>query len=57
MTYREIKDLLTAVASQKKVVGFDLVEVNPFLDSIGLTQSTAVMVVLEFLGSIFDKSS
>ena len=57
MTYREIKDLLTAVASRKKVVGFDLVEVNPFLDSIGLTQSTAVMMVLEFLGSIFDKNS
>ena len=55
MTYREMKDLLTAVASRKRVVGFDLVEVNPFLDPIGLTQSAAVMIILEFLGTIFDK--
>jgi len=55
MTYREMKDLLTAVASQKSVVGFDIVEVNPVLDPIGLTQSAAVMVILEFLGTIFDR--
>ena len=53
MTYREIKNLLTSAASRSKVVGFDLVEVNPFLDSIGLTQSAAVTVILEFLGAIF----
>ena len=55
MTYREMKHLLTAVASQKSVVGFDIVEVNPVLDPIGLTQSAAVMVILEFLGTIFDR--
>jgi len=53
MTYREIKNLLTSAASRSKVVGFDLVEVNPFLDPIGLTQSAAVVVILEFLGAIF----
>jgi agmatinase len=55
MTYKEIKHLLKGVASQNKVVGFDLVEVNPFLDPVGLTQSAAVMIILEFLGAIFDK--
>ena len=56
MAYREARDLLTAVASHRKVVGFDLVEVNPFLDPIGLTQSAAVMMILEFLGAIFERS-
>ena len=53
MTYHEIRDLLRGVASRGKVVGFDLVEVNPFLDAAGLTQSAAVMIILEFLGAIF----
>ena len=53
MTYKEIRDLLIGIASRSKVVGFDGVEVNPFLDAIGLTQSAAVMIILEFLGAIF----
>jgi agmatinase len=55
MTYHEIRDLLKGIASRTKVVGFDLVEVNPFLDQVGLTQSAAVMITLEFLGAILDK--
>lgn len=53
MTYGEMKNLLAGIASHGKVVGFDLVEVNPFLDPIGLTQSAAVMIILEFLAAIF----
>jgi agmatinase len=55
MTYHEMRDLLKGIASRSKVVGFDLTEVNPFLDPVGLTQSAAVMIILEFLGAIFDK--
>ena len=55
MTYKEMKNLLKGIVSRGKVVGFDLVEVNPFLDQVGLTQSAAVMIILEFLGGIFDK--
>ena len=55
MTHKEMKTLLTGIASRGKVVGFDVVEVNPFLDSIGLTQSLAVTMILEFLGVIFQK--
>ncbi len=55
MTYRELRDLLRGIASRGKVVGFDLTEVNPFLDTAGLTQSAAVMIILEFLGTIFSK--
>jgi agmatinase len=55
MTYCEIRDLLRGIASRGRVVGFDLVEINPFLDAVGLTQSAAVMIILEFLGAIFDE--
>jgi len=57
MTYHEMTNLLTGIASHGKVMGFDLVEVNPFLDTIGLTQSAAVMIILEFLGAIFEKKA
>ena len=36
-----------------KVVGFGVVEINPFLDPVGLTQSAAVRIILEFLGANF----
>jgi len=55
MTYMEMKDLLAGIASRGKVVGFDVVEVNPYLDPVGLTQSAAAMVILEFLGAILDR--
>lgn len=35
-----------------KVVGFDGVEINPFRP-VGLTQSAAVRIILEFLGANF----
>jgi agmatinase len=55
MTYYEMRDLLKGIASRGKVVGFDLTEVNPFLDAAGLTQSAAVTIILEFLGVILDE--
>jgi len=55
MTYHEMRVLLKGIASRGKVVGFDLTEVNPFLDAVGLTQSAAVMIILEFLGAIFEE--
>lgn len=55
MTYHELRDFLKGIASRGNVVGFDLTELNPFLDTAGLTQSAAVMIVLEFLGTIFEK--
>jgi len=54
MTYGEMGTLLKGIASRGTVVGFDLVEVNPFLDPAGLTQSASVALILEFLGAIFD---
>ena len=55
MTYREIRILLAEIASRAKVVGFDVVEVNPFFDPAGITQTAAVSIIRELLGAIFDK--
>lgn len=55
MAYREMKTLLVGIASRAKIIGFDLVEVNPFFDPAGITQTAAVGIILEFLEAIFDK--
>ena len=39
-----------------KVVGFDLVEVNPMVDPGGRTCLLASVMLLEFLGAIFPGS-
>jgi agmatinase len=56
MSYRELRNLLTAIATRMDVVGFDLVEVNPLLDvGTGVTAYLATHIVLEFLGQICDQ--
>jgi agmatinase len=53
MSYRELRDLLAAIATHTEVVGFDLVEVNPMLDvGTGVTAYLGAHIVLEFLGQI-----
>ena len=54
MTYREMRMLLSGIASRTKVVGFDFVELNPFFDQAGITQTAAVGIIKGFLGDIFD---
>lgn len=53
LTYSQVKKFLRGVASKSKVVGFDLVEVNPNLDSSGRTSLLAAQLIVEFLGAIF----
>jgi agmatinase len=53
LLYRELRDLLRAIAGCGKVVGMDLVEVNPFLDPTGRTASLAVQTILELLSAVF----
>jgi agmatinase len=53
LLYRELKSLLQGVCRCGRVVGVDLVEVNPFVDQTGLTASVASMLILEFLSNIF----
>ena len=56
MTYRELRDLLTAIAERTNVTGFDLVEMNPQLDvASGVTAYLAAHIVVDFLGRICDQ--
>jgi agmatinase len=53
LTYREVKTILAAVAGRSEVVGCDLVEVNPYLDSSGCTALLGVQLLMEFLAAVF----
>jgi agmatinase len=53
LQYHETRALLQGVAKLGKVVGFDLVEVNPMVDHHGQTCLLASTLILEFLGAIF----
>lgn len=55
LLYHEARELLQGVARKGRVVGFDLVEVNPYLDLHGQTSLLGVTLITEFLGAIFDQ--
>lgn len=56
MSYAELRDSLAAVAERTRVIGIDLVEVNPLLDiPTGLTSYMAAHTLIEFLGRICDQ--
>lgn len=53
--FGQLRDILQALAARHRVVGFDVVELNPMLDvPAGNTALVACQVVLELLGAIFD---
>ncbi len=54
-SFAELREILEALATRHRVVGFDLVELNPMLDVPGgHTALVACQVILEFLGAIFE---
>jgi len=53
LTFRELDGLLKGVAAKGKLVGFDVVEVNPYRDPSGRTAQTAVRLVIDLLGAAF----
>lgn len=53
LNYSQVKKILKRIAERSKVVGFDLVEVNPSLDPSGRTSLLAAQTIVEFLGMIF----
>jgi agmatinase len=56
MTYAELRDSLAALAKHTKIVGFDLVEVNPQLDiGTGITSYIGAHTIMEFSGQICDQ--
>lgn len=53
LSFAEIDDLLTGVAAKGKLVGMDIVEVNPYRDPSGRTAQTAVRLLVDTLGAAF----
>jgi agmatinase len=53
LSFQEIHDLLIALPSKGKLVGFDVVEVNPYRDPSGRTAQTAVRLMIDLLGAAF----
>jgi agmatinase len=57
VSYRQAKQLFRGLAAHGKLVGVDIVEVNPYLDHAELTQHIAVQVLLEAIASAFQVPS
>jgi agmatinase len=56
-TYLQMREMLTALPRKGKIVGFDLVEVNPLYDPAGITSQVAARLILDFLGAIRESTS
>ena len=55
LLYHEVRSLLQGVARKGRVVGFDLVEVNPFVDVHGQTSLLASTLIAEILRAVFEQ--
>ena len=53
LSFHEIDELLKGAATKGKLVGFDVVEVNPYRDPSGRTAQTAVRLMIDMLGAAF----
>ncbi len=53
LNFREMDELLKGVAKKGKLVGLDIVEVNPMRDSSGRTAQTAIRLIIDLLGEAF----
>ncbi len=53
LDYRQLRALLAEVARRGRVVGFDVVELNPARDPSGITSRVATWIVTHLLGEIF----
>jgi agmatinase len=53
LNYFQVKDFLSKLAEKSTIVGFDVVEVNPYFDHSGRTSLLAAQLIVEFLGTIF----
>ena len=55
LAYRQLRTILSEVARRGRVVGFDVVELNPARDPSGATARVAAWIVTHFLSAIFDQ--
>lgn len=57
LSFRQARQLLRGIGKHGKLVGVDIVEVNPYLDHAELTQHISVQLLLEAIASGFPVSS
>jgi arginase family enzyme len=57
LTFRQAKQLLHGITRHGKLVGVDLVEVNPHLDHTELAQHISVQLLIEAIASGFPTAS
>jgi agmatinase len=53
LTFAEIDELMQGIPRKGKLVGLDIVEVNPYRDPSGRTAQTAVRLMVDLLGAEF----
>ena len=53
VSYLQLRELLQGLPSKGRIVGCDLVEVNPMLEVVPLTALTGARLLIEFLGAVF----
>jgi agmatinase len=53
LNFAEIDELLLGIPSKGKLVGLDIVEVNPYRDPSGRTAQTAIRLMVDLLGAAF----
>jgi len=53
LTFAEIDELIKGIPSKGKLVGFDVVEVNPYRDPSGRTAQTAIRLMVDLLAAAF----
>ena len=56
LDYRQLRAILGEVARRGRVIGFDVVELNPARDPSGTTARVAAWIVTHFLSEIFDQA-
>jgi agmatinase len=52
LSFDETTDLVRGIATKGRIAGINLFEVRPELDINGLTASTAVQLILNFIGTL-----
>jgi agmatinase len=55
LSYRQLRAILVEVARRGRVIGFDVVELNPARDPSGTTARVTTWIVTHFLSEIFSQ--
>ncbi len=55
LDYRQLRAILVEVARRARVIGFDVVELNPARDPSGATSRVATWIITHFLSEIFEQ--